>query len=135
MTTTTSCSCSSSGSAEGTEGPWRERLGDAIDPPEELVRGQLRWAVMHDQQARVRLLLDHGVDADAPFADGRTAIELAALTGNTAVVSILEEHGTPAPRFDDLDAFVAAVLDGDERLALSAAPELVDCGRTRRGPG
>ena len=116
------------GLGRGNGGPWRERLGDAIDPPAELVRGQLRWAVMHDQQARVRLLLEHGVDADAPFADGRTAIELAALTGNTAVVSILEEHGTPAPRFDDVDAFVAAVLDGDERMALTAAPELVAAG-------
>ncbi len=122
------------GLGRGNGGPWRERLGDAIDPPEELVRSQLRWAVMHDQQARVRLLLDHGVDAEAPFADGRTAIELAALTGNTAVVSILEEHGTPAPRFDDLDAFVAAVLAGDERIALTAAPELVMRARAAR-PG
>ncbi len=122
------------GLGRGNGGPWRERLGDAIDPPEELVRGQLRWAVMHDQQARVRLLLDHGVDADAPFADGRTAIELAALAGNAAVVSILEEHGTPAPRFDDLDAFVAAVLNGDEQLTLSAAPELIERARAAR-PG
>jgi hypothetical protein len=122
------------GLGRGNGGPWRERLGDAIDPPEELVRGQLRWAVTHDQQARVRLLLDHGVDADAPFADGRTAIELAALAGNAAMVSILEEHGTPAPRFDDLDAFVAAVLDGDEQMTLSAAPELIERARAAR-PG
>jgi hypothetical protein len=122
------------GLGRGNGGPWRERLREAIDPPEELVRGQLRWAVMHDQEARVRLLLDHGVDAEAPFADGRTVIELAALTGNTAVVSILEEHGTPAPRFDDLDAFVARVLDGDERMALTAAPELVLRARAAR-PG
>jgi hypothetical protein len=50
------------------------------------------------------------------------------------VVSILEEHGTPAPRFDDLDAFVAAVLDGNERIALAAAPELVQRARAAR-PG
>ena len=119
------------GLGRGNGGPWRARLGDAIDPPEELVRGQLRWAVMHDQQARVRLLLDHGVDPEAPFADGRTAIELAALTGNTAVVSILEEHGPPAPTLDDVDAFVAAVLAGDQRMALSATvPE-----RGRAGEG
>ena len=122
------------GLGRGNGGPWRERLGDAIDPPEELVRSQLRWAATHDQRARVRLLLAHGVDAGAAFADGRTAIELAALTGNTAVVSILEEHGAQAPSFDDLDAFVAAVLEGDERTALAAAPELIERARAAR-PG
>jgi ankyrin repeat protein len=122
------------GLGRGSGGPWRERLGDAIDPPEELVRGQLRWAATHDQRARVRLLLAHGVDAGAAFGDGRTAIELAALTGNTAVVSILEAHGVAAPRFDDLEAFVAAVLAGDERIALAAGPELIERARAAR-PG
>ena len=122
------------GLGTGDGGPWRARLGDAIETPAELVRGQLRWAVMHDQQARVRLLLDHGVDADAPFADGRTAIELAALTGNTAVVAVLQEHGAARPTLDGVDALVAAVLAGDRRAVVATDLEVVDRARATR-PG
>ena len=122
------------GLGTGSGGPWRARLGDAIDPPRELVRGQLRWAVMHDQRARVRLLLEHGVDAGARFSDGRTAIELAALTGSSAVVGILEEHGAAEPSFDDLDALVVAVLSGDRRVATSADREVIEHARKAR-PG
>ena len=38
------------GLGTGDGGPWRARLGDAIDLPEALLRAQLRWAVMHDQR-------------------------------------------------------------------------------------
>ena len=54
-TTTTSCSSSSSGSGAATA--VRGALGSETrsTPPEALLRAQLRWAVMHDQRARVRL--------------------------------------------------------------------------------
>ncbi len=81
------------GLGTGDGGPWRARLGDAIDSPEALLRAQLRWAVMHDQRARVRLLLDHGVDPDTTFPDGRSAIEAAAMSGHREIVELLTERG------------------------------------------
>jgi ankyrin repeat protein len=62
---------------------------------------------------RMRLLLDHGVDAAAPFADGITAPALAATSGHTALVDDLVAHGAPAPALEPVDAFIAAALAAD----------------------
>ena len=52
-----------------------------LDPPARMLRVQLRWAIEHHQPARVRLLVEHGVDVHSPFGgdgpawspgDGRT---------------------------------------------------------------
>ena len=58
------------GLGTGDGGPWRRRLGDALDSPAEMVRGQLAWAVTHGMADRVRLLVEHGVDVTAPFETG-----------------------------------------------------------------
>ena len=58
------------GLGTGDGGPWRARLGGALDTPEQLVRGQLGWAVTHGMTERVRLLAEHGADLVSPFADG-----------------------------------------------------------------
>src|SRR5581483_6696761 len=50
------------GLGTGDGGPWKARLGDALDPPERLLRGELSWAIAHGMTERVRLLADHGVD-------------------------------------------------------------------------
>ncbi len=122
------------GLGTGDGGPWRARLGDVIAAPAELLRGQLRWAVMHDQPARVRLLLEHGVDPVAAIRDGRTPLELALLSGNAAVAAILEQHGAAEPRLDGVDAFVAAVL-ADDRSAVEATDrEVIERAKTAR-PG
>ncbi len=118
----------------GDGGPWRARLGDAIATPAELLRGQLRWAVMHDQTARVRLLIEHGVDVVVSFSDGRTPLELASLSGNTAVVAMLEQHGAAAPTLDGVDAFVAAVLAGDHAAVVGTDREVVERAKVER-PG
>src|SRR6185436_14511821 len=60
------------GLGTGDGGPWRRRLGDELDTPTELVRGQLSWAVTHGMVDRVRLLADHGVDLVAAFPGGLT---------------------------------------------------------------
>lgn len=60
------------GLGQGDGGPWRARLGEALDTPQQLLRGQLGWAVDHRQGKRVKLLVEHGVDVRTPFADGRT---------------------------------------------------------------
>ena len=117
----------------GDGGPWRARLGDAIDPPEALLRGQLRWAVMHDQRARVRLLLDHGIDPDTSFPDGRRAIETAAISGHREIVELLRERGASEARLDPVEAFIAAVF-AHGAGARTADPEVVARAREAR-PG
>jgi ankyrin repeat protein len=117
----------------GAGGPWRERLGNAIDPPEALLRGQLRWAVMHDQRARVQLLLDHGVDPDTTFADGHTATQTAAMSGHRDIVDLLRERGAADSLLDAVEAFIAAVFAGDP-AARATDPEVVARAREAR-PG
>lgn len=48
----------------GDGGPWRTRLGSAVDSPAELLRRQWHRAVTHDLPDRIRLLAAHGVDPD-----------------------------------------------------------------------
>jgi hypothetical protein len=60
------------GLGSGDGGPWKARMGDALDTPEQMMRGELRWALTHGMTERVRLLVDHGVDIASPFDDGVT---------------------------------------------------------------
>ncbi len=60
------------GLGTGDGGPWRRRLGDAVDTPAEMLRGELAWAITHGMTERVRLLVSHGVDVTSPFDGGAT---------------------------------------------------------------
>jgi hypothetical protein len=125
------------GLGTGDGGPWRRRLGDAVESPAEMLRRQLRWAVDHDLRARVRLLAEHGVDLAAPFADGRTPAGLAAVHGHRDLGHELVALGAPGAALDPPDAFLAAALAGDragvDRL-VAAHPGLLDQMQARR-PG
>ena len=101
------------GLGTGTGGPWRERLGDALDPPGQMLRQQLSWALRNHHADRVRLLAAHGVDVLTPFADGRTPVEMAALSGEPDLVAYLVSRGAPAPRLSPVAALIAAILAGD----------------------
>jgi ankyrin repeat protein len=101
------------GLGTGDGGPWRRRLGDALDTPAEMVRGQLAWAITHGMTERVRLLVSHGVDLTAPFDNGATATQVAATAGHVDLVGYLVEHGAPPPGLDPAEAFVAAALAAD----------------------
>jgi len=81
------------GLGRGSGGPWRARLGDALETPERMLRQQLSWALRNHHSDRVRLLAEHGVDVRAPFADGRTPAEVAALAGDPEAVAILVGRG------------------------------------------
>ncbi len=113
------------GLGSGDGGPWKARLGEALDTPAEMLRSQLGWAIDHGFAARAALLAEHGVDVRSPFADGRTPAERAALHAQTEVVERLVAHGADEPRLTPADAFVAAALRGDgatlERLSGLAA--------------
>jgi hypothetical protein len=125
------------GLGAGDGGPWRARLGDAIESPAAMLQRQLEWAVTHDQRARVRLLAEHGVDLDARLPNGRTAAELAVLNGNTSIADDLIVLGAAPPALAPVDAFVAAVLGADadavERLRASQPGVVAEAQDARPG--
>jgi ankyrin repeat protein len=122
------------GLGTGDGGPWRARLGDAVDTPAELVRGQLRWAITHGLTERVRLLVAHGVDLTTPFGT-TTPAELAAVTGHAELVDHLVANGAPDPDLNPVDDFVSAALGADQakvdRLRADH-PGLVEAARSAR---
>jgi ankyrin repeat protein len=101
------------GLGTGDGGPWRARLGEALDTPAEMLRGELAWAITHGMAERVRLLAEHGVDVTAPFGDGSTPAAVAATTGHAELIGLLAAHGASAPELSPPDAFIAAALAGD----------------------
>jgi ankyrin repeat protein len=113
------------GLGRGDGGPWRARLGTATDSPEEMVRTQLWWAIVHDMGDRVRLLADNGVDIETAFftqngrpswartSDGRTPVQLAALAGCPDIVEWFVARGAERPAAAGVDGLIAAVLAGD----------------------
>jgi hypothetical protein len=128
------------GLGRGSGGRWHRLLGDALEPPEIMLRNLLYWAVSHDQRERVALLAAHGVDVVAPFGDlrrgvdPRTPVEEALLNGHRELAAELLALGARPPRLASADAFVAAVLAGDARAAAEAGPAVLAAVRQAR-PG
>jgi ankyrin repeat protein len=124
------------GLGSGDGGPWHALLGDALDTPAEMVRGQLAWAITHGMAERVRLLVELGhPDLNAPFERSHTATSMAATTGHADLVDYLVAHGAPALSLEPPDAFVAAALAADRARAgalLASDPGLLDRVRTAR---
>jgi ankyrin repeat protein len=135
------------GLGRDTAGPWRARMGELIDPPAEMLRTQLRWAIEHDQRDRVRLLVEHGVDFRSPYenpdrpawqpGDGRTPADLAQLNGRTAILEYLVSRGAPPPRLDPAGDVIAAALRADrpavERLRARHPGAVEEARRNRPG--
>jgi hypothetical protein len=120
------------GLGTGDGGPWRERLGEAVDSPADLVHGQLSWAVVHGQAERVALLLAHGADPSRPFADGRSPAATAAVGGNRDVLDLLREAGAAEPDLGPVDAFVAAAMAGDAAAVGATPPGVLATARGER---
>ncbi|XVV00733.1 ankyrin repeat domain-containing protein [Actinosynnema sp. CA-248983] len=133
------------GLGTGDGGPWRRRIAE-LDPPARLLRTQLRWAVEHHQPARVRLLVDHGVDFRSPFTDdgpawspgdGRTPVELAQLNGDAEIADYLAAQGAVLPRPDPVRDLVAAALRGDrsalDRVRAEHPDAAAEARRSRPG--
>jgi hypothetical protein len=140
------------GLGTGDGGPWRRRLGEALQSPAQVLNGQLTWAIAHGMTERVRLLADHGVDLAASsnesfaglvadWAAGHeqsaTPAAIAATTGHPELVEYLVGRGAPRPALEPEAAFVAAVLAAD-RVGVDqlrrAHPGLVERIRATR-PG
>ena len=125
------------GLGAGDGGPWRQRLPHVLDPPADLLRTQLAWAITHGLTDRVGLLARHGVDVVTPFANGSTPTALAATTGHPDLVEVLIGHGAVRPALTPGRALVAAILAADRREVdrlLLDDPSLLDRVRIRR-PG
>ncbi len=125
------------GLGQGDGGPWKRRLGPALATPTEMVRDQLRWALLHQMIDRVRLLAANGVDLAAPFPDGATPTGLAAMNGDVELLAVLDELGAPAPALEPVDAVVAAIMAGDASAVtrvLDRDPDALDRARADR-PG
>jgi len=123
------------GLGRGDGGPWKARLGDALESPRELVHAQLSWAVIHGMTERVRLLVEHGADLATPLDNGHMPAEQAALSGYPSLVEYLVASGAPAPALDAVDVFLAAVIAGDRETAVAlrdATPGVDEHARERR---
>lgn len=127
------------GLGDGPGGVWHRRPAGKIPSPTAMVQEQLRWAAAHDFGHRVRLLLDHGVDADGlgyhPVFGRRTAYELALAAGNREVVRMLGDAGARVSELDEPDRLVEAVLPADtEEVGRRRADQRVVADVLRRAP-
>jgi ankyrin repeat protein len=127
------------GLGRDTGGPWHRLLGESLESPAEMLRSLLAWAITHDQRARVALLAEHGVDVFSPFTESRsprrgTPVEVALVNGHRELADQLLALGARPPRLTAADAFVAAVLAGDED-AVRRTPADVIAGVRRKRTG
>jgi hypothetical protein len=129
----------------GDGGPWKARIA-GLATPARMLRVQLRWAVEHHQPARVRLLVEHGVDFRSPFegdgpawspGDGRTPVELAQVYGDTEIADYLVAQGATPPAPDPVRELIAAAFRVDRSTVdqvCAARPDVVGEARRSR-PG
>jgi ankyrin repeat protein len=123
------------GLGTGDGGPWKARMGDALDTPEQMVRGDLRWAITHGMAERVALFVTRGVDIVSPFGDGVTPTARAVTTGHPEIARYLIAHGATEPDLRPGQRFVAAALVADHATIAelrAAHPGVVEAVRRRR---
>lgn len=96
-------------------GPWRRRLGEAMETPDEMLARQVRWAAEHGFADRLELFAGHGVDVDGVElrdpkvlpADvnakvrGRTPLHDAAFDGDLDRITTLLAAGADPAITDD----------------------------------
>jgi hypothetical protein len=133
------------GLGTGDGGPWKTRVAQ-LATHAEMLRVQLRWAVEHRWPARVRLLVEHGVDVRSPFegdgpawspGDGRTPVELARLNGDTEIAGYLTARGATPPGPDPAAELIAAAFRADrpalDRVRAEHPGAVAEARRSRPG--
>ena len=123
------------GLGTGDGGPWKRRLGPTALSPTEMLDRQLGWAVVRGMDARVELLIAHGVDPDTPVelygVRASSAYAAALAAGQPTTAALLERLGAAGGEVRPEDRTVAAVLAGevvtpdDARLAIARRAGLV----------
>ncbi len=81
-----------------TNGPWYERFGTRLTPPEELLYDELEVAAHRGLPKRMRFLVDLGLDLERPVGrSGRTPWQLANDAGHNEVLAVLARAGVFGP--------------------------------------
>src|SRR5262249_52038485 len=93
-------------------GPWI-RLAPPSFSLSNMLAEQLSWAALHGFADRVKLLVEHGVDVNAPSPrDGRTAYEQSVLNRHPAIAEYLSRHGAARIELGRDDRFALACIAG-----------------------
>jgi hypothetical protein len=86
-------------------------------------------AVGQNHLGRAQWLLERGADANTPHAyEKRPVLDIARLSGFTAVAELLEAHGATPTRLEGADALQALAARGDEagaRALVAARPDVL----------
>jgi hypothetical protein len=122
-------------------GHWHRLLGEQMVSSAVVLRELLFYAIDRNQQHRVALLARHGVDLASPFTEmgssqphrwpAGTPAAVALINGYSELAGQLASRGAPALEPGSADAFVAAVIAGDDVVARSASAEVIETVRTR----
>ena len=123
------------GLGQDQNGPWFKRLGERLRTPAQMLAEELWSAARKNYVARVKLLVEHGVDVDIPsFRDGRTAYEQALRAGNDDITAYLRVHGARTTELSDDERFEVAACESEPFLqgqgchdALQADARRVSC--------
>jgi hypothetical protein len=118
-------------------GPWRRRLGEAMESPGEMLERQVRWAARHGLTDRLELLARHGVDVSGhdvhdpraipddvdALVEGRTALHDAAWAGDLDRIRALLAAGADPAVVDE--TFGGRPLDWAEHAYQDQAADLL----------
>jgi hypothetical protein len=110
------------GLGRGDGGPWKRLLGDRLDTSKRMLEDLLMQACGGRDPDRVRLLLEHGVDPDAPephhpIHDGRSPVQQAAVFGSVECLELLAAAGARGARDPMIVCLCAATAGDRDRVA------------------
>lgn len=125
------------GLGTGDGGPWRRRLGEAMESPADMLRRQLDWAIDHQLTERVHLLVQHGIDLVTPSADGQTPRDRANALDFFPVIDELARSSARAGELSvpGRDAMAAAMDSGRDSMVyvlLGTSDDVPDEAAARR---
>jgi ankyrin repeat protein len=112
------------------QGTWYRRLGDRMQSPARLLAEELWAAARKGYFARVKLLVEHGVNVNtAGLRDQRTPYEAALRMGHHEIADYLLQHGATklVPSLED--QFGAALVSGrraEAQALIDANPGLLE---------
>ena len=101
---------------------------ELIEHPDQALGYQLSWAVRNHHVERARLLIDHGADVHATWADGRSLFEAAMLAGHPDLAQELAGRGAEVAELTPEQRLASACMAADAQAAkalLAEAPDLV----------
>lgn len=117
------------GLGTGADGPWRRRLGEAMESVEEMMERQVGWAVDHGFDRRLALLARHGFGPAAPVASVGPSVHRA---GSPEAVAAAGAAGANVDAYElGRTALHQMAWIGDVEMVLAllragANPDLVD---------